>query len=627
MLPLIVPGPHVVSTSVPGGTGTDNLMTNGTVSELNVTFDRPMEASTFTPGDVLQITGPTGSVTGPQSFASNSVGQTIAPATTSTSPTTTTSTLTIPSYNGTFIATKVTVEISAAFSNDSGLSIILIAPDGTQVKLFANKALSGANLVNTIFDDEAATSITAGTAPYTGTYQPAGQLSSLNGKSIEGVWQLQLINSLTGASGTLDSWSLAITPEITVTPVNEVNGLATTFTIGFPQQELSGTYTVQVGPNILDQYGDAVDTNLNAGLAVLRDQGQNNPTTTVAYNSSGVPQTIPAPSGSTPGTVSSSIVVPDSFVVQGDTTSSGISGLRVQLNLTYPYDPDLTATLYYDMGQAGQVEVPLFSGVGKGIRTANFTNTVFDDNASTPIQNGSAPFFATFNPQMPLSAFAGLNAAGTWTLVIQNATAASGGTGATGSLLSWSLSFQKPLPTSGLGEPGSDDINASFRIFTLSQTAALSSEAWTAVGPAAITGASGSGQRHRRRPVRPIGQHGLRRRASGGIWKTTDFLTTNASGPTYIPFTDFGPTSGIYINSITVFPATITPTTRSSSRPRAASPAARAARSTAGVGFLISQNGGATWSLYDSTNNVDSSGNLLPIESASRNREFIGMTA
>ena len=46
-----------------------------------------------------------------------------------------------------------------------------------------------------------------------------------------------------------------------------------------------------------------------------------------------------------------------------------------------------------------------------------------------------------------------------------------------------------------------------------------------------------------------------------------------------------------------------------------------------GVGFLISQDGGATWNLYDSTNNVDASGNLLPIDSASRDRGFVGTTA
>jgi hypothetical protein len=59
-LPLIVPGPQVLSTSVPSGTGTDNLITNGTTSTLNLTFDRPMQVSTFTPAQIVQIMGPTG---------------------------------------------------------------------------------------------------------------------------------------------------------------------------------------------------------------------------------------------------------------------------------------------------------------------------------------------------------------------------------------------------------------------------------------------------------------------------------------------------------------------------------------------------------------------------------------
>ena len=91
----------------------------------------------------------------------------------------------------------------------------------------------------------------------------------------------------------LDNWSLNITPVITVTPVNPVNGAATTFTIGFPLQQLSGTYTIQLGPDILDTFGDAVDTNQNAGLAVLRDQDQNSPTTTVQYTATDLPKTIP----------------------------------------------------------------------------------------------------------------------------------------------------------------------------------------------------------------------------------------------------------------------------------------------------------------------------------------------
>jgi len=78
-LPLIMPGPYVTSTSVPTGTGNDDLVLNGTVSTMNVTFNRPMQVSSFTPSDVLQIMGPAGSISGPQYFPapSTSVNQPI----------------------------------------------------------------------------------------------------------------------------------------------------------------------------------------------------------------------------------------------------------------------------------------------------------------------------------------------------------------------------------------------------------------------------------------------------------------------------------------------------------------------------------------------------------------------
>ena len=326
------------------------------------------------------------------------------------------STLSVPSFDGTFKVAQITVELNAAFSPDSGLTAVLIAPNGTKVPLFSGVGGSGANFVNTVFDDSAQTSITAGTAPFTGTFQPTGKLSTLNGVTVDmpnplsvqwvpGVWTLQLTNTKTGSTGMLDNWSLNITPVITVTPSTQT-GTATTFTIGFPLQQLSGTYTVQFGPNILDTAGEALDINQNAGLAVLRNQDQNGPTTTSPYTAADLPMTIPRPvSSTTPGTVSSSITVPDSFVIQGDTTQAGASVMQVQLSLTYPNDPDLTATLYhYDLtGQNLLGQVILFSGVGTGTNTANFNNTVFDDNAGTPIQNGSAPFFATFNPQQSLA--------------------------------------------------------------------------------------------------------------------------------------------------------------------------------------------------------------------------------
>ena len=83
---------------------------------------------------------------------------------------------------------------------------------------------------------------------------------------------------------------------------------------------------------------------------------------------------------------------------------------------------------------------------------------------------------------MPLSAFAGHERPGN---------VGAGGpeqleTGASGTVNSWSLSFQKPLPTSGLGVPGADNINTSFRIFNLGQADAMSAQAWTPVGAASI---------------------------------------------------------------------------------------------------------------------------------------------
>ena len=98
--------------------------------------------------------------------------------------------------------------------------------------------------------------------------------------------------------------------------------------------------------------------------------------------------------------------------------------MQVQLNIAYANDPDLTATLYhYDANGDLLGQVIALQQRGARRQHANFTNTVFDDNATTPIQEGSAPFFATFNPQESLANVCVRrqrhDVQGTWTLVIQ----------------------------------------------------------------------------------------------------------------------------------------------------------------------------------------------------------------
>ena len=76
---------------------------------------------------------------------------------------------------------------------------------------------NGQNFTSTVLDDAALSSIANGIAPFTGTYQPTGKLSSLVGSNASGTWTLQILNSSKNTSGVLVNWSLNITPQITVT--------------------------------------------------------------------------------------------------------------------------------------------------------------------------------------------------------------------------------------------------------------------------------------------------------------------------------------------------------------------------------------------------------------------------
>ena len=118
-------------------------MLNGTNSTLNVTFDRPMRASTFTASDVLQIVGPIGSITDPSSTRLRRAAS-ISPSPMQ-SPTvfgTLDSTLTVPDFAGTFKVAKITVQLDLSHTNLSDLSAVLISPGGTkQVTLFGTGAL------------------------------------------------------------------------------------------------------------------------------------------------------------------------------------------------------------------------------------------------------------------------------------------------------------------------------------------------------------------------------------------------------------------------------------------------------------------------------------------------------
>ena len=787
-LPLIVPGPHVASTTVVDtannpATGADNLINNGSVDAIGVTFDRDIRVDSFTPDQVLSITGPIGPIGGPQKFASTGTSKaypfngaaraipkaaaaggtptnltTVIPisgtnlkvssltvrvnitdpndaslsltlkapdgtpvplvlagaasganfteTTFSDSPpanglpatpiapgqapygltyqpamplsalagkaldgnwslivadgttggaagrlnswslgvtplvpegagTLLDSTLTIPYADDSFKIAHLAVQLNLTAAQDSDLQVDLISPTGADVPLFANVGGTGKNFTNTTFDQSATIPIASGVAPFALTYRPAGDLGTVVGQSIRGTWTLRVRDAnANGLTATLNSWSLIATPQITVTPVSPSNGAARSFAIGFPTQRLSGNYTATLGTGIRSVavdpsnpgVGAAVDTDLNAGVDALKGVS-NGVTTPSTYAATAVPVAIPVGPGST---LTSQINVPDGFTVQGDAVG-GPAGLVVRLDISYPNDPDLTVKLTSPSGHT----ITLFSGVGNGSVTANFTNTVLSDVTSplAPITSAPAPFFGTFNPTTPLASFAGepssvANGNG-WTLTITNG----GGTAATGTLNSWSLTFQRPQPGTGLGEPVADQKTVGFRLFNIAPTDPLSNNSWTAVGPAGIlapntTKLSGPVSVVAFDPSDPSRNTAFVGASSGGVWKTNDFLTTDPSGPTYVPVTDFGPNYSLNIGGIAVFGRNGDPgqSIVFAGTGDGQTSYGAGGNATRGVGILRSLDGGRNWTLLDSTVNVDASGNPLPINSPMRDHALVGTT-
>ena len=98
------------------------------------------------------------------------------------------------------------------------------------------------------------------------------------------------------------------------------------------------------------------------------------------------------------------------------------------LNITHTYDSDLDVFLISPLG----TRVELFTDVGGS--GDNFTNTVLDDECTTPITSGTAPFTGCYRPEGSLSALDGQSSAGVWTLEVTDDSSLD-----TGTLQSWKL--------------------------------------------------------------------------------------------------------------------------------------------------------------------------------------------
>ncbi len=214
-----------VSISVEGGGSVSygDIPAGGTVSR-NVPFTVPSAAicGTQLPVNVL-ITSSLGMVT--RTF-NLQIGRPVNTVVTNYSsgavaaPITDGATVDIPiNVPDVFTVSDVNVKLRLNHTADIDLEITLIGPDGTSVGLSNNRGDIGDNFgtganncsgVPTVFDDSAPTAISAGTAPFAGSFRPESPLSAFNGKPANGVWRLRITDVFGGDSGTFGCVQLEI---------------------------------------------------------------------------------------------------------------------------------------------------------------------------------------------------------------------------------------------------------------------------------------------------------------------------------------------------------------------------------------------------------------------------------
>jgi subtilisin-like proprotein convertase family protein len=331
----------------------------------------------------------------------------------------------------------------------------LLAPDGvTTVNLITRRGGSADNFVNTVLDDSAATAISAGVAPFTGSFRPEQPLSAFNGLTGNGNWTLQLRDIAGGDLGVLQNWSITIgTPESNV--LTDSFGNYSFFGLS------AGAYILRIAtPAGYNNTSSAIHNpnlpaggfigNLNYGLAiqnaiygnVYNDQdagGSQNgaepglPGWTVYRDVNG--NNLYDVGRQTFNSGNINLTIPDNNTAWTSATQtvSGFTGtltdINVLINMTHTWVADMEFRL---VGPNGSTIVNLITQ--RGGSGDNFVNTVLDDQAAGTIASGTAPFTGSFRPEQPLSVYNGSDPNGVWTLQARDRAS-----GDIGVLQNWSL--------------------------------------------------------------------------------------------------------------------------------------------------------------------------------------------
>jgi subtilisin-like proprotein convertase family protein len=346
--------------------------------------------------------------------------------------------------------TDIDVRIDLTHTWDNDLAVALISPSGRRITLIDNVGGSGDNFIATLLDDEAATPISGGVAPFSGAFRPLVRLSAFDGQSPNGHWKLEITDQVRRDAGRLLAWSLVISHS---EPVATTDGLGIyrigSWSDGPVRVDAENPGGGWIGPNPsshrITLAGAPVDFRdfafwregvvTGAVFNDLNGNGFRNPGDNGLFgwqvyddlNGNGIydrgavnrfSRDVPKPILDR-STTRSFLVVTDLPGV--------IEDLDVRVNLLHVYVGDLTLTLIAPSGQ----RVPLFN------RHGDFNDnivTTFNDEAASDITAGTPPYFGSFRPFHPLFDLDGGSPNGVWRLEIVDALA-----GGEGTLRSWSM--------------------------------------------------------------------------------------------------------------------------------------------------------------------------------------------
>jgi subtilisin-like proprotein convertase family protein len=357
------------------------------------------------------------------------------------------------------VVSDVNARVRLNHTFDGDLVISLVHPDGTVLPLSTNRGGSGQNYgtggndcsgTHTVFDDAAAAPISAGVAPFAGTFRPESPLSAFNGKASNGTWILRVADTAALDVGTIGCFQLeigrsvflccpftggmaniiAVPPAVltaeSCSPANGAVDPDETVTMDFPLQNIgtgsttnlvatlqaTGGVTAPSGPQ---NYGSvppvggpvsrpftftAVGTcggTITATLQ-LQDGATNLGTVTFTISLGATVNTTTTFSNPAPilipgtGTSGPAAPYPSTIAVSGIT--GAVNKVTATLNLfnhTFPDDVDVLL-----VGPGGQ-KLLLMSDVGGSADAINVTVT-FDDAASGTIPDAGPVVSGTFRP-------------------------------------------------------------------------------------------------------------------------------------------------------------------------------------------------------------------------------------